>query len=244
MSCASGPVTESVVPEAKYRSVDLIKAESELSELALLDIGLIVFEPGVPDDPRQRREQNVSEGIRQAESRYLPYVLRNTLENSNQWGAIRVLPQADPSAELLVTAEILKSDGVKLSLQVSAWDSTGRAWIDKVYTGDPDPEAYREGAGFIEPFQALLNQIANDLYRVRSSLDEKDLERVINVSQLRYAAALSPEAFGEHLVENPDGSVQLNRLPATNDPMFSRVKRIRQGEYLFVDAVDQHYEGQ
>jgi len=235
--CASPP-PEPLQP----LSSELVVATSELPQQQLLDIGLIVFEPGLPEGQPGPNPAPVYTGVRQAEARYLPYVLRQTLEASGQWGAVRVLPEADPSAELLISGTILQSDGVELTLQIRAWDASGREWLNKVYIDVADWPYYRDRPVYTsDPFVDLYNSVANDLNEARAQLSPAALQRIIDISQLRYAAALSPQAFSGYLVTQDDGTVRLSRLPALNDPMVARLERLRQSEYLFIDALDQQY---
>ncbi|MDX1571432.1 MAG: hypothetical protein R3200_13180 [Xanthomonadales bacterium] len=223
-------------------SVEVIRAERELPAEALLDVGIAVFDPGIPDYQDPRDDDPVFPEVRKAEARYIPYQLRRTLEQTNQWGAVRVLPEADPAAELLVTGKIDDSDGYVLELRIKAVDSTGRVWLEEKYIGNATQFAYRDDVDFPgDPFQDIYDEIANDLLQARQKLARRDLREVRTVGQLKYARELSPHAFGDHLTEDRRGRVAINRLPSPNDPMLARVKRIRDSEYLFIDTVDQQY---
>ncbi len=237
-ACAAPPA-----PVVVQRSRTVLQvSEQELEQHLLLDIGLTVFDPGIPENRLEQQQKQVYPGVRHAEARYLPYVLRKTLESSGQWGAVRVLPQIDPSAELLITGTVLHSDGVILRIHIRAWDASGREWLNKVYSSSAGWGYYGNQPDYRDdPFKNLYNWIANDLNAVRATLTAVELDRIINISQLRYAAALSPAAFAEFLEEQPDGTVRLKRLPARNDPMVARVERLRQSEYLFIDTVDEQY---
>jgi len=93
-----------------------------------------------------------------------------------------------------------------------------------------------------DPYQDVFNSIANDLAAARDKLDSKELAEIRTVAQLRFAADLSPDAFGEHLAQDGRGFYTVQRLPAYGDPMFERALRVREREYLFVDTLNQHYE--
>ena len=64
---------------------------------------------------------------------------------------------------------------------------------------------------------------------------------MVAASEMRYAQTLVPDAFSGMLNVSPDGW-QLNRLPASDDPMLARITRVRNQEYLFCDAIDEQYE--
>lgn len=235
------PVPEPVVRPAPL-SVPIIRAERELPTAALLDIGMVIFDSGTPHDAAQRRRNAVFPQLRRAEIRYIPYNLRNTLFETNLWGAVRVLPEIDPTAEVLVSGTILRSDGVELSIKVKAWDSTGRQWLDKVYWDTAQSSDYEKiTPDTPDPFQDLYNQIANDLRLVRVGLSEAELREIVDVSLLQYASELAPQAFGDFLQKADDDTVRVARLPAQDDPMLARVMRVRESEYLFIDTVDEQY---
>jgi len=226
----------------EINSVKLAHATTELSSAELLDIDLAVFEPGVPTDLDEQAEKNIYPRVREAEARYIPYVLRATIERSNLWGAVRMIPGQNPLSEVVITGKILHSDGTELEVSVSVSDATGKHWYSRKYSDEASKFNYRPDLGIPgDPFQDLYNEIANDLYAYRSKLSEEELRRIRNIANLRYAAEISPDAFGQHLKVDNKGRFSINRLPADSDPMMARVSRIKESEYLFIDTVDQQY---
>ncbi len=218
-------------------------ATADVPDAMLLDVGINIFDPNIPEDIRDQNEQRLVAGVRQAEARYLPYELRDTLQDTGQWGAVRVLPRGTETVDLIIDGRIIQSDGELLMLQVWARDATGRVWLDgREYEDLAGKLNYRDdvNTGRIDPFQDLYNQVANDLLAAREELPRKDLARIREISQLRFAADVAPRAFGDYLEER-DGRIVVNRLPALDDPMLNRVQRIRERDYLFIDTLDQHY---
>ena len=235
ISCAGTP--QVLAPEPK--NIALIK-EDIVSEPAL-NISILTFN----DKSRQNVNANkkVFPQVRAAEGEYLPFVLREALVESGHWGAVRVVPDLDPTAEILISAEILVSNAIELKLDVRAWDSTGQIWIDRTYEDWAIDHSYRyDMKNLVEPFQDLFNKIANDLYMVRRVKTEKSLSNMLDTSMLRYAMALSPKAFSEYLEIGDDGLIILAGLPARDDVMYERASKIREAEYEFIDIVDEQYE--
>lgn len=207
-----------------------------------LEVGLVVFDPGTGGDSLENRQQGIFPEVREAEAHYLPYALRRTLVDSNQWGAVRVLPGRDPGYELLVAGRILVSNGAELSLAITVRDSRDAVWMDRTYSLVADENAYLETERRLRrPFQDLYNQFANDLLALRRQLDDRELRKIREVSELRYAAALLPDAFGDFLQRDEAGLMRLQRLPARDDPMLARIRRVREQEYLFIDTTDDQY---
>lgn len=206
----------------------------------LLDIGIVVIDPGIPEDESTLARQGIFPEIRQAEARYQSVLLRDVLVASNQWGAVRVLPHRTGSSPLVVTGTIVHSDGQDLVLSIQATDTTGRTWLSKTYrdsAGESDYPVTRDA----DPFIDLYRAIANDLAAVANSLDGAALAEIPRVMELRYAASLSPEAFAGYLTQDAQGRYSAQRLPAAGDPMLARVQRIQNQEYLFIDTVDEQY---
>ncbi|TXS95674.1 hypothetical protein FV139_07335 [Parahaliea maris] len=211
-----------------------------VSDEEALDVGLSVFDPGLAEDVTSHGTRGIFPDIRRAEVRYLPVLLRQALVESGAWGVVRVLPEADPTAEVQVGATILHSDGERLVLRVTARDAAGRVWLDGIYTDVATAADYPVAAGG-DPFADLYRQVANDLLAARGALPASELRQLGTVSELRYAASLAPEAFSAYVATDSDGIYQVQRLPADNDPMLLRIGRLREQEYRFIDTVDEQY---
>ena len=67
------------------------QAKFEIEEEKLLDVGITVFDPGNVTS-KQQEEEGTSTAIRNAESHYIPYHLKGTLQKTGYWGAVRVVP--------------------------------------------------------------------------------------------------------------------------------------------------------
>ena len=228
---------QSSLPEPE----DVALAVSQDTEvpLARLNLSIVVFdvESEIENSIYSSRKQ-----VSSVERRYLPFRLKETLERSGFWGAVRLMPQTDLNSEINVTGKILFSDGVELRLQVLAVDAAGRVWLDRTYCDVTSDLDYSTDPSYqIDPFQDLYNRISNDLSGSLGSYKKQDRDSLLDIAMLKYARELSPETFGRYLSEDM-GVVTLNGLPSEDDPLFQRVQRIRESEYLFADSVDQHYD--
>jgi hypothetical protein len=230
-------------------AVPLAMSLEAVPEPQLLDVGIRVFDPGVPEGEIDREvlEELLEDGtfvqIRRTESMYMAIQLRDTVRRSGHWGAVWVTPTESTAADLNVTSEILHSDGDLVRLHVVATDATGRAWLDDHYELETAASAYnRQRYPDLDPYQDVFNSIANDLATARASMSASELEKIRTVGQLRYAGELSPEAFAGYVEPNRDGIYEATRLPADDDPMYARTLSVRQRERLFFDTLDQHYE--
>jgi len=156
---------------------------------------------------------------------------------------VRVVPQNTEGAELLVSGLILQSDGEILNLQIRAMDSSNRLWLEKEYTALGESADYRGiSEGKYDTFQDLYNAIANDLAELKQGLPREDLVRIRRIAELRFGRDLVPEAFAGYLARDGE-TYRLSRLPARDDPMLDRIRSIRERDYLFIDTLNDHYDG-
>ncbi len=194
-----------------------------------LDVSIAAFDPGVPADTARYRDLGVFPRIREIESVLLPFALRDRLAATGEWGAVRVVPEPDAEAELLVTGRILRSDGEALELSIRAVDATGRVWVERAFAGP---------AGAPEIYAAIAAALAE----ARAALDSEARETIAMVSLLRYASWLAPTAFRGYLGQAPAGTFTLRRLPARDDPMLARIRRVRETEFVITDAIDAKFK--
>jgi hypothetical protein len=249
------------VPEPKHvkrlldlvGDVNLIQAIQAPSANALLEIGVQVFGTAQKEAEEYEIGDWVFDEIIRKETQFLPHLLKNTLVDSRQWGAIRVIPDRDPSLDLIVEGEIVQSDGETLELQIRAFDSSGREWLNKTYADQSIQEEYPESTrftldntfdaiNFVDPFQDIYNRIANDLVAVRTNLGEQTLRDLNLVTDMLYAGDLSPSDFSGAVKENEDGLLVIDRLPSLDDPMMARVADMKYRHHLFIDTVDEYYQ--
>ena len=217
------------------------KATTEIPESELLDVGVRLFDPNVPQDPKEQEEQMVFPDVRNAESRYIPVEIRDTLEGTGQWGQVRVLPRDGTNMDVYVDGRIVKSDGRELELDVTVSDSSGRTWYRKTYEAPADVRAYKETVSRpSDPFENLYNTLANDMLAARQKLTPAERTQLHDITTLRFDADLAPYAFAPYLAERK-GQYTIVRLPAPDDPLLQRLDRVRERDYAFVDTLNEYY---
>ena len=219
-------------------STPVRQSDRKIPDNLLLDIGVLPFEPNVPKSESAQKKELIDPNVRRAESQYIAYHLKSTLELTGDWGAVRVIPETSDAVDLTITGKILVSDGEQLKGHVTAIDSQGRVWIDKDYTDSASKYAYNDTQE--DPFQDFYNKIANDLLTRRDRMNNQQLATIRQVSALKYARDLSPEAFSRYLNER-GGLTTFKELPADTNDMLARVTKIKQREYRFVDTLDNYY---
>lgn len=230
--CVSQTIKSTSVPNIETPS-------SVVPEALLLDVSVVVFDPGLDN---YDEDEQVYPEVRNAEARFMPMVLSESIQNSGAWGAVRIVPDGTQITDLIVRGEILHSDGEELQLAITAIDARGDIWLNKTYTGKASRYAYQPATrNPYDPFQAVYNTIANDLLEQLEELPYKERGDVRLVTELRFARDFSPDAFNGYLEQTRNGEYDINRLPAENDPMLERVRDIRERDRLYVDALQVYY---
>jgi len=220
---------------------ELVVAETPPDEGQLLDIGIVQFAEGIPKD-NDPAESGVYEEIRSAESRYLAYHLKTTLQGTGHWGAVRVIPSRDAFTDVIISAAIEESDGEFITLDVSVGDARGKTWYRKSYSTQTGVSSYSINRDRRQdPYQKVFNDIANDLRAYVATMPPQSITEIRQVSELQFFADMSPQAYGEHLARDEEGILRVVRLPAENDPAVDRLRQIRERDRLVVDTLNEHY---
>lgn len=219
----------------------LVVAESPRDESQLLDIGIVQFDEGLPPD-NDPAKTNVYDDIRAAESTYLAYHLKTTLQETGHWGAVRVVPLRNAFTDVLLSGEIEESDGEFVTLKITASDARGVRWFTREYRAQTGVSSYAQTRDRRQdPYQKVFNDIANDLQVHASTLPTQDVTAIRQVSELQFFADMAPAQFGGHLETDNNGITRMVRLPAANDPSVARLRQIRERDRLVVDTLNEHY---
>lgn len=222
--------------------VQIVQDTTPISEDLLMDIGVTVFDPGI-DEIGRKEEERVSPEIRNAEARYAPFMLAETLQRSGNWGVVRVLPNETSTMDVYLHGQILHSDGEGMIIKVTVRDSSGLLWYTKEYEEHISKFSYEASQRQAnDPFQVIYNNIANDLLAWRkANLTDQKIARIRTISELQFARNFAPDIFNEYLRVTNRGITEVVRLPAANDPSLERIREIRQRDNLFVDTVQEYY---
>ena len=225
----------------KVGPTTMMKAQEEILEDQLFDVGIQVFESEKISE-EQAKEEHTSEEIRKAENHFIPYHMKNTFQQSGYWGAVRVLPTVAESIDVLVKGKILESNGEHLVLQVEVVDATGKRWFTKKYESEATLASYSGNRmGEKDAYQDIYNAISNDMATYRMNLPPDAAKKIRTVSKLKFAEDFAPSAFNGYLAKDKN-IITVNRLPADDDPIMIRLLKIRERENMYVDTLNGYYE--
>ena len=226
----------------KVGPTPIMRAENEISEDQLLDVGVLAFKSEEISE-EQAEDEGTNNDIRQAESHFMPYHLKNTLQQSGQWGAVQVVPTDTASIDLLVKGKILESNGQYLGLKIEVVDATGKSWFTKNYKAEAAVGSYGGNLpGQKDAFQDIYNTIANDMAKFKLELSSEQIGAIRTTARLKFAAELAPDAFRGYLAKDKKDTLAIKRLPAEDDPMMDRLLKIREREYMYLDTLNVQYE--
>lgn len=226
----------------KVGPTTLMKAQEEIFEEQLLDVGILVFESDKMTQ-EQAQKKHTSQEIRKAEQHFIPYHLKNTLQQSSYWGAVRVLPGKTENIDVLVKGKILESNGEYLMLQIDVMDATRKKWFSKNYKSEASLEFYSGNrAGEKDAYQDLYNIISNDMANFFKKLSPEEIKNIRTISKLKFAQDFVPTVYDGYLTEDEKDPIAVNRLPANGDTIMNRLLKIREREYMYVDTLNEYYQ--
>lgn len=233
----SGCVTQTVKTTAVPT---LTTYETELADDEILDIAVVVFDPGIAETDA---DANVYPEIRRAEAAFMARELTLVLDDQGVWGASRVVPSSDYISDILVTGTIKQSDGESLVLTIQARDARGHEWLKKDYAGATSRYAYQQTQRVKrDPFLGVYRRIANDLITAFKQISRNERLAIRDVATLRFAQSFAPAAFEDYLQTDETNITRAVRLPAESDPMMARITTIQQRNHVFVDTLQGHYD--
>jgi len=206
-----------------------------------LDIIIPTFDPGLPEGVDYVKD-GVWPELRRAEANRFALILKDELEKTNQFGAIRVTPSKDATGDLYILGSIDESDGRDVEVDIELFDISGNRWFSKSFDHEVEEtfyDVYRNNGK--DPYRPLFTEIAEYIVKKMKRFSSVELLNLKNLTDLRFAASFSDDAFKEYL--SFDGQhVELIGMPSKNDPMLIRTKAIRVRDQLFVDHLQDEYE--
>jgi len=213
--------------------------EAAKNEELFLDVGVVLFDHGVDElDDDQVAYLNV----RKSEAVWFTAQMKATLDRSNAWGLVRALPSSNSRMDVIVQGRLLESNGERVTLRIEVSDVSGKSWFSKEYQQIASQYAYNPEVNLPgDPFQALFNNIANDIFDYHAKLSSEQLLEIRSTTKILFARDFVPAAFSGYLTESEEGIVELAKVPSEQDPFIQKVDRIRSRNDLFLDVIQDYY---
>ena len=84
-----------------------VQSAAQIPFELLMDIGILPLDPNLPKEDEEESKNRVVKDVRNAESRFIAYLLKDTLELTGNWGAVRVIPEPTDAVDIKLSGSIL-----------------------------------------------------------------------------------------------------------------------------------------
>jgi outer membrane lipoprotein SlyB len=206
-----------------------------------LDLIIPVFDPGLPEGPVNSDKEDIWPELRRAEANRFAYKLKEKLETTGQFGAIRVTPDNTATGDLYILGRIVESNGEEVKIEIEVIDISGKRWFTEQFDHKVSEDFHRDmrndGKDAYDPlFEEAVEKIIEEL----SDHGLKELENLHYLADIRFGANFSDSAFMQYM-KTSGGEFTLVSKPSDDDPMLQRVRAIRVRDQLFVDSLQDNY---
>ena len=225
-------------PSSSYAKA--LKTESVVAT-PILDVIIPVFDPGLPEDPSDDEDRNIWPELRRAEANRFAYKLKEKLESTGQFGAVRVTPDKTASGDLYILGRIEESNGEKVAIKIAVVDISGKNWLNEFFEYEVSEGFHRDQRNHnLDPYDPLFEEAAAKIVEELNDHSLQELENLHYITDLRFGANFSESTFMPYM-ETKRGILSLVSKPSDDDPMLQRVKAIRVRDQLFIDSLQDNY---
>lgn len=240
--CAGTMGPQSGAMDVGPQASTTFEQSQQLSQaLPELEVVIPVFSPGLSDKEANYEEEGVWPELRRAEANRFAYKLKTALDETGQFGAVRVTPNNTASGDVYILGEINESNGQEISFGMNVVDISGTQWLNKTIKHEVSEGFFKNPRNDgKDPYDPAFEQAANEIVEALQKRNANELRQLQNIAELRFAASFNEQAFMPHL-DTSRNQVRLVSMPSDADPMFERVRSIRVQEQLFVDNLQPTY---
>ncbi|MGM0526716.1 MAG: hypothetical protein ACQEQ8_11070 [Pseudomonadota bacterium] len=214
-----------------------------------LDVAVPVFDPGFPLDSDgnldydEIDEEGIWPEVRRLEANRFALATKEALGETRSFGSINITPDATALADVYILGKINYSDTETLEIGIRVMDAKNAVWGEEEFEYRVSEGWYRDAMKRGEnPNGPIFDEIAGYVYDLLKKRSEDYKKEVQMVSDMRYAAMYSPEAFSQYLDTSRGGVIGLNGAPAENDRMLNRVSVIQAKDEQFIGSLQDTYE--
>jgi hypothetical protein len=238
--CATHTRTTSTVgplPSSSYSK----KAETQPAASGpLLEVIIPVFDPGLPESEEDEDEEVWPE-LRRAEANRFALKMKDALDATGKFGAVRVTPDGTATGDLYVLGRIEASNGREVAVEIEVVDISGKRWLEKSFEHEVSEDFHRDQRNKgKDPYDPLFEQAAAKIVEELSDHSLQELADLQYIADLRFGTNFSEETFMPYM-ETKGNIFSLVSKPSDNDPMLERVKAIRVRDQLFIDSLQDNY---
>ncbi len=206
-----------------------------------IDVIIPIFDPGLPEDPEDYKKNNIWPELRRSEANRFAWKLKEAMDETGKFGAVRVTPDSSATGGLYVLGEIVESNGEEVEIDIIVVDISGNEWLDESYDHTVSEDFFTNPRNKEkDPYNPVFEKAAQDITEELKDHDDKELSDLHYLADIRFGAGFSEPAFGQFMSKR-NGKTRLIAKPSEDDPMYSRIKSIRVRDQMFVDSMQSNY---
>jgi len=206
-----------------------------------LDVIIPVFDPGLPEDPADYDKNKIWPELRRAEANRFAFKLKEQLEATGEFGAVRVAPDSTATGDLYILGTIEQSNGQQVEIEIEAVDIAGKNWFVASFSHEVAAAFHRDLRNDgKDPYEPLFVQAAEEIVAALRKHAAQELAELHYLADIRFGAHFSENAFMPYM-NSEKGQFTLVSKPSDDDPMLQRVRAIRVRDQLFVDNLQDNY---
>jgi hypothetical protein len=207
----------------------------------IIDVIIPVFDPGLPEDPSDYDDENIWPELRRAEANRFAHKLKEKLEMTGKFGAIRVTPDSTATGDLYILGRIEQSNGEEVEIEIEVVDISGKRWLNESFEHEVSEAFHNDlrNKG-LDPYDPVFEEAAAEIVEELNDHSSQELEDLHYLADLRFGANFSENTFRQYMETNK-GTFSLVSKPSDEDPMLQRVRAIRVRDQLFIDGLQDNY---
>ena len=206
-----------------------------------LEVAIPIFDPNLPADSDQWAKQGIWPELRRAESKHFAVRMRDALEETKAFSAVRVVPDQSATGDIYILGKIEKSTGEDIEIRISVVSIDGKVWLNRKFSHRVKESFFNDlrNAGK-NAYDPVFEQAAAEIAAIFSGQKDQYVDELNRLTEVRFGYSFLEERFAPFLKFQGD-SVGLVSAPADSDPMFERIRKIRIRDQLFIDRLQQHF---
>lgn len=242
--CTTGNRTSSTVGPPPSSSLQSVSEPIEaVPPSAKLDVIIPVFDPGLPGDPADYDKEKIWPELRRAEANRFAYKLKEHLEATGKFGAVRVTPDSTATGDLYILGRIEQSNGQQVEIELEVVDIAGKRWFAESFSHEVAAAFHRDLRNDgKDPYEPLFAEAAAEIVAELRNHSPQELAELHYLADIRFGAHFSETSFLPYM-NTEKGEFTLVSKPSDEDPMLQRVRAIRVRDQLFVDNLQDNYAG-
>ncbi len=207
-----------------------------------LEVAIPAFDPNLPENSDEWEKQGIWPELRRAESTHFAVRMKEALEATRQFGAVRVVPNQAATGDVYVLGTIKKSNGEDIGIHIKVVGIDGKVWLSKSFKHRVKEAFFKDIRNENkDPYQPVFEDAAAEIVSKLHRQKDEYLEDLNDLTEVRFGYSFSEESFSPFL-KLGGGKAKLVAAPADDDAMLRRIRKLRVKDQLFIDRLQPHYD--